>query len=795
LKSKKSAEEYRARSGRLLPIRPLPTALVAGLAALAALGTGATPAPAASPVAATSAAVVAKAMSAGAVSRTVTLVTGDRVVATTIAGQTHYAIDPATPGDAGFQTFRDAQGDYHVVPALAQPYLGAVLSPSLFDVTAQLRTPAAAADEQLTRASSTALVAALREAVGADVRAGRRPGTTAPRLDRTVAADLSRSARVADLATTLPAASSATGIPQRIVQLDVTDQSGKPANGAAVLINTDSGLRFLHEITINGGMDRVALPVGDYSVIFSGSTFSTSGSLTSSYELTKSDFTVPATGTVPDVVLDGRTAVQLHVATPLPATTDLTNVGWYRSDGSAAAGGTGSGGGGGGGGAGVVVDGVGSDGTGGGGNFPDVPAVVDYTQLGSIPFAMNAQPAAKVGALATQVQWIGGDTKDTYRYDLVFPSTSVPDVSAFRVTAAQLAAEHYHYYADPAAPTDSSTYEDPLFTKGPQALDTSGDVPQSMPGDVTDYFNSAPNMVRMQQDIEGSNISFFGDAVAFTPGTTGSADWGRGPLAPAVGQHTLLPGVVVAGDGGNACAACVAGTDLQLNIDDFDGSNPGQDGVPDLEPSGTPLQPNPYLVVDQNGQQLLETTQGSGFTETGAPAGGAKYDVSLTVGPVPGVSLSTSTATQWTFSTTPAAESGAALTPLGSCTGESTATPCEVLPLLNITRQLAESETGTAAPGAETMGLAIGHASYNGTGSHAAITSASVQVSFDGGTTWQTVKLTATGAASSGNYTATWTDPAADAGTYPSIRVSATDAVGGSINQTITHAYEIVKGA
>jgi hypothetical protein len=118
-----------------------------------------------------------------------------------------------------------------------------------------------------------------------------------------------------------------------------------------------------------------------------------------------------------------------------------------------------------------------------------------------------------------------------------------------------------------------------------------------------------------------------------------------------------------------------------------------------------------------------------------------------------------------------------------------------VLPLLNITRQLAESETGTAAPGTETMGLAIGHASYNGTGSHAAITSASVQVSFDGGTTWQTVKLTATGAASSGNYTATWTDPAADAGTYPSIRVSATDAVGGSINQTITHAYEIVKGA
>ncbi|MEZ0094391.1 hypothetical protein [Streptacidiphilus sp. EB129] len=750
----------RARRGHLRRLRPLATVLVA---AAGMIGAAAAPAATAPTAGTTSAAPATGASSStGTNTRTVTLATGDRVIVTTVAGRTRYTIDPAVPGDAAFQSYRDAQGDYHVVPALAEPFLGGALDPSLFDVTAQLRSHAgtgATADAEtgtvaeVSPGTATQLVAALRQAVGADVRAGRRPGTTVPHLTGVPAAPGNAG----------PApVRAAAGYPQRILQVDVTDRSGRPADGQAMLMNTDSSLRFMNMIPINGGVDRVAVPAGNYSIDFGVETYDAQGNVTSAYAVTRTDFTVPATGTVPDLVLNGRSAAPVRVATPLPTVPQLVNVGWFRTDASS-------------------PDPASNQ---------DSAMGFDYTVLGSIPFAMNAQPAARVGTVSSEVQWIGGNTKGGYRYDTVFSAADVPDVTAYRVTSAQLATEHNHYYTDPAAPGRGAVYDMPYDYANPGPMGPSALIPQSMPADVTEYLSVVPHTDWIQQAFEGSGIVLTDDPAAFGAGTTTSVDWGRGPLAPGVGRHTILPGT------GATCQACLAGTDLRLNLDDFDDSTPGQQGWPGYQANGTPMQVTSSLSAYQNGQLLGTTPGGSSLSIGNAPATGATYTVVYgTNTTTPLVSQSTSTDTTLVFSTTPAAESGAALTPLGNCAGQSTATPCLVLPLLNIGTRLATSEEGTATPGTETMGLSIGHVSYNDTGSHAAITSATVQVSFDGGRTWQAAHLTGTGAASAGDYTASWTNPVTDTGTYPSIRITATDAVGGSISQTVNHAYEIVKGA
>lgn len=738
------------RQGRSRRLRPLATVLVTALGMAGA----------AAPATATAAPAPATAAGSDASSRTVTLVTGDRVIVTTVAGQAHYTIDPAVSGDAAFQSYRDAQGDYHVVPALAEPFLGTALDPSLFDVTAQLRAqakaPGAARTDAVTEVSSATsarLVAALRQSIGADVRAGRRPGSTVPHLTGIPAAPKSGPAP----------RTAAAGYPLRVLQLDVTDRSGHPADGQAFLMNTDPSLAFMDQVPVTGGVDRVAVPAGHYSVDFSDETFDAKGNVTSAYAVTKTDFTVPATGAVPDVVLDGRSAVPVRVATPLPSVPESVNAGWFRTDANSP-----------------------------NPNDPVDPANgFDFITMGGVPFAMNPQPAAKVGGVSSEVQWIGGDAKGTYRYDTAFSASDVPDVSAFRVTAAQLATEHNHYYTDSAAPKEGGVYDMPLDYADPGPLVSSALVPQTMPANVTEYLNVLPNTDWIQSDIEGSGLTIAADPVAPKAGSSTSIDWGRGPLAPGVGQHTILPNAA----GANTCQACVAGAELGLNLNAFDDSTASQQGMPGYSPNGTPLQLNSTMSTYQNGQLLGTTPNSPSFSLSDAPAAGAQYKVVYDTSTASTqVSQATSSDTTLVFGTTPTAEAGAALTPLGTCTGQAAGTPCLVLPVLNLNTQLAVNEDNEAAPGAESMELNVGHVSYNGTGSHAAITSAAVQVSFDGGKTWQAAHLTRTGTAA-GDYTASWTNPATDTGTYPSIRITAGDAVGGSISQTVNHAYEIVKGA
>lgn len=91
------------------------------------------------------------------------------------------------------------------------------------------------------------------------------------------------------------------------------------------------------------------------------------------------------------------------------------------------------------------------------------------------------------------------------------------------------------------------------------------------------------------------------------------------------------------------------------------------------------------------------------------------------------------------------------------------------------------SMTGSAPAGRQVIRLQAGHLQL---ARAAHVATVSVQVSLNGGRTWQQAHLTGR----RGSYTATFTAPA---GARVSLRTAAADAAGGRISETILSAYQI----
>jgi len=149
---------------------------------------------------------------------------------------------------------------------------------------------------------------------------------------------------------------------------------------------------------------------------------------------------------------------------------------------------------------------------------------------------------------------------------------------------------------------------------------------------------------------------------------------------------------------------------------------------------------------------------------------------------VPGFSQSTVTHTDLTVQYRPGTTP--ALPAQDFCIGQTPTTPCTILPALDLNYQLATDESNTSHSPVQVLGLHVGHATFDGVGSRSRITSVSVSVSFDGGTTWQPAAVLG----GNGSYAATWRN---QAGASPTLKVTAADAAGDSIAQTISNAYTI----
>jgi len=698
----------------------------------------------------------------------VTLVTGDRVLVGGTSARPSFAPEPA-PGSGGFESFTDAGGDHYVVPSVAMPYLGRQLDPSLFDVSAQVRDGAAVsgripvdatfdpgitptapagmtftsvsgstATGYLTATSGSDFAAALRGQIGADIAAGHQAGSG------TVFGGLA-SLSLAGATGANPNPTVGPLYAQHILQITSTDNTGAPTAGAVILlINTDLASREVTYVPITNGLDRVAVPAGHYAAMTAFSDFDAQGNPTGLRLVAADNITVPDSGTTPTTVAlnELSATAAISATTPQPTTERVANATL------------------------AVLDSTGAG------------QAISITNIGEaqIPVQVSPMPASTSGTAHYVAQWSGIAPKPTdgYQYDLAVGASGIPANQAIVAEPNQLATVKERFYADPAGGTSGGIFNGPV---DPSLLLTSysefGNV-ATMPGVLTDYLGTGDGGEWGQQVQTPNGILLFADPHSYAAGRTYSVDWAHGPVASGLGQWTSP----------QICEACVAGSTLSLAIPR------SRDSVADH--TGTPWESAPtHFTLYQGSTKVFDQNNYYGAVVTGIPLVPTTYrgvlDFDLTG--VRGFSQATKTHTEETVHYSPTAS--APLPGTDTCDATDATAVCEVLPAVTLDYQLASDGTNTSTLPVQVLGLRVGHVSYNGVGSHTPISSVTVAVSFDNGGTWQRVPVL--GAV--GDYVAVWSNPASAAGTTPSLQVSATDAAGNQISQTITNAYTIGKQA
>jgi hypothetical protein len=397
-----------------------------------------------------------------------------------------------------------------------------------------------------------------------------------------------------------------------------------------------------------------------------------------------------------------------------------------------------------------------------------------------VPLYFNPQPPPKVGKLDETAQYdgVGPATGVPYRYDVGFDSDQIPVDQTYNLTRAQLATVHEDFAGDPANGTNLPYFQAGLTGSGIGV----GTVLPAL-GPLTEYTNS-PTGEQWNFGLQGpvvftqTSVSFgltlSADPVTYNAGQTYARIWAKGPLAPNFGQHAASPQII------SGCQACTGGGNLYLGFDTSGDSNPDSIGYD----TGTV-----NLTLYENGRQLVSGPY-TGGTVTGIPSAPTTYravfdnDLSTT-----GLSQSTKTHTDETFQYSPTVDPGSTLPSQVACYAISfgSAGSCQVLPLLSVDYNLLLDDTNTSHLPLQAATLDISHLSYGGQGSKALVTSATLAVSFDNGTTWQNVPLIGL----LGHYAALWPNPASKTAVSPMLRVTATDSAGGSITQTVTNAYTI----
>lgn len=493
------------------------------------------------------------------------------------------------------------------------------------------------------------------------------------------------------------------------------------------------------------GIARVAVPAGHYAAYATFYQTDSQGYDTKDSLVAIQDFEVPATGAVSTQTLDARTATsQIGVSTDQPATPDTYLDAIVRTP----------------------VAG---------------PAVYAFQVDGpSAVLDVNPAPKAVVGSAAFAVEW--NSTSPTYQYTLAY--------SADHVDANQSYVAHD---ADLAKGTDTLAGE-PEYGTLPRAL-SAGPADAAIGlmigghfangGTVTTYHTPGawnrglvgPLSFTPGQKILGPVLS--SDAVEFARGETVPHIWNQGPMAPGVRRHA-------AADPGDTCGACAGGGGLNVTLSSAGDSNE--------DTSGQPIAESETRSFYWNGQPISAPPQVPwwfGLLLPSVPAGPATVRAVMdTDRTMTGATQSTKTHTDVSFRCTgqadPAATPPAGNPCLAAQIAGKPAAPCQILPVLTITYRLAGlSAMNTSRLPVQVLALDIGHESFGGHGPQAPVTAARVSLSTDGGTTWRDVPT----AGAFGHYVALWQNPAA--GTSLTLRVTARDAAGGTILQTVTNPYTV----
>lgn len=732
---------------------------------------------------------IATAMPSG---QPILLIDGTRLSVASLAG--HPAGVTVLPGGSGglagsVQSVRFA-GQTYEFPAAALPYVGRGLDPSLFELSAlrriekggrlpvdiryQGRLPklpgvtvtsssGGSAAGYLTASSARAFGAALdrqfvtdhpRASYGSD---GLFAAGTSIALARTGVRARTRQAPVRP------------HYPMHTLTVTGTDLSGTPDTGDFIFVlNVDNPCRFCGLFTDQSyfyrGTAKFSAPDGHYFAFADFYDLSSGGQLTAERLVILSQFQVSGNTTVH---VAERTARKLLMVTPRPAVPQATTLTLLRSTAAHA-------------------------------GFITIYAWNWHT---AVPFwtSSAARPATgTLEAFTAQALASPAGARSSYEYNLIRRSIGAFD-PRYVVPASSLATVATRTYQDIAANADASLL--PLFPDELTFLPYSLVYPIHLPSQQTRYMTGNTSVLWFDgyagsynpRTGELSGEGQFSTGSIFSAGEHLSLNWNDYPLHN--GLYSYLPGVAKLAHRShivNPVSASRTGNVLSVALTPFSDNQPGHYGTglrvgPGAKFSGT-------YQIDQNGTKVAGGKVRPdifGVFAALAKLGTTPSTVSLTFDAArtgPDFELSTSGQTTWTWRSAPAQRAKlptgyycASLLTAGTVTQD-----CAAQPLMTLGYAVPGlALNGSAGAGRQVLRLTVGHMQP---APATKITKATVQASFDGGKTWKTAQLTG----QDGKYKAVFTAPA---GSFVTLRVSAADANGGQITETIARAYRIASAA
>jgi hypothetical protein len=713
--------------------------------------------------------------------RTVVLITGDRLMAAGAqVGRQGVAVLPAGSGRGGSLLGLGVGGRSYEIPAAAVPYLGQGLDMSLFNVGDLLRAehggrvPVRVAY----RGRRPSLPGVRFTRVGGGVAAGYVTASSArvfgAALLRQFAADHVRGSYGQDgmfaggvsvsLAGTVPArGGQATSLVQaaqpqfRMHTLTVTgtNLAGRPDTGGYVMVvNTDDASRFAEGDLFYRGALKMSVPTGHYWAVGMFSDFHRMVILP--------QFTVARDATVK---VDERTATsKIMVATPRPSQAVDTNVNVLRS----------------------------------GAAGPNSYAFISGQGQAPLYVSPTTQRPT-VGKLQVLTSWVRLSPKDANGIPYAYYLEHLDDSGLIRrsqqyvVRPGSLATVRARYYSDiPGNGVVTWLGVPSALANDALGFDEAG-FPVRLPGRQTTYLTAGtpPIVWEGGEQSENSADGQLGPFREFRPGGHVTEDWGAFPLHPApnvnligaiAGSNNLAPSLV---------SASRSGDTLTLDISPFSDNahNRGTRFTGYNDESGVTVAGR--YEIDENGKKIASGKAVSGvmfgdFYTTAALAPKLStirftLDASVTGAHYP---LSPASHTVWTWRSSH--EAGATVPRGWACRWVSTpphlrGRDCAAEPMMTLGYRVAGlALDGSAPAGRQLITLTAGHLQL---AAAARITRAAAQVSFDDGKTWHAAAVTGSG----GTYRAVFT---ATAGSYVTLRVTAADAAGGRISETITRAYK-----
>jgi len=699
---------------------------------------------------------------------------------------------PAGSGLAGsLVTLRLAGGTY-VLPAAALPYLGRGLDPSLFNLASlrnaesggqlpvQIRftgsapslpgvtithTAAGSAQGYLTATSAKTFGAALAHQFVTDHGAGDYG--SAGLFANGVTIGLAGAPLAARTAAAPGAARANRTGPPRLTMHTLTvngsDLRGKPDTGDVVMvINVDNPIRFSDPIASLSfffhGQTRFSVPAGHYWAI--GDFFNFTATSANERLVVLPQFTVgSAAGAASNTVSVPETAASSLVSaiTPRPTSPLLSMLDLRRTG-------------------------------------PGGPMTAGWENVGLPLWISPTHHRPSVGTLQVFTDLEQRSPAHTamppYEYDVAFAAThGIIPSQRHVVSNAHLATVSEAYYQ--AVKSNGGFVRFGLFPQQFNDLLLLLINPLSLPRHDTEYYSAAPGLVWYSQYWQsGFNLSG-GQSQApeeYVGGQQLTDNWDAYPLHPAPNVRLRAPAGI-----STLPSASRQGNTLTLDITPFSDNQPGHLGAGFFSGFGSFPKLSGTYEIDQNGVKI------AGGDAVAASGGAPDLLTQVHLDSHPSVirfvldatrkgkgntyPLSTSSQTVWTWhsardthSTVPAGwECGSLLT-------GSPSRHCVVQPMMTLGYQVAGlSLAGKAKPGSQSLDLFAGHLQA---ATQAAITSAQVQVSFDDGATWQPASVTPAGA---GHYQATFTAPPSS---FVTLRVTAQDAAGGEITETILRGYQ-----